>query len=61
MAKGYVPIVKSSNEKRIYDNVKALKIKLKKEDVIKLELDLNEYQSTISSGADSYAYLYLKK
>ena len=61
VAKGYVPIVKSSNEKRIYDNVKALKIKLKKEDVIKLELDLNEYQSTITSGADSYAYLYLKK
>ena len=41
------------DETRIYDNVKASKIKLKKEDVIKLELDLNEYQSTISSGADS--------
>ena len=61
VAKGYVSIVKSFNQNSIYDNVKALKIKLKKEDVIKLELDLNEYQSTISSGADSYAFLNLKK
>ena len=61
MTKGYVTIGKSSNGNRIYGNVKALKIKLKKEDVTKLELALNEYRSTISSGADSYAYLYLKK
>ena len=61
VAKGYVPIVKSCNEERIYDNDKALKIKLKKEAVIKSELDLSENQSTISSGAESYAYLYLKK
>ncbi|MGL5640252.1 MAG: aldo/keto reductase family protein [Mycoplasmoidaceae bacterium] len=60
VAKGYVPVVKSSNEKRIYANIKALKIKLKKEDVIELELNLNEHQSTISSGTDSYAFLSLK-
>lgn len=59
IAKKYVPLVKSTNEKRIEENIMALEIKLEKEDIINLELELNQHQSTISNGTDSYAYLSL--
>ena len=61
ISKGYVPLVKSTITKRIEDNIQALNIKLEKQDVVNLELSLNEHQSTIPGGSDSYAYLSILK
>lgn len=57
----YVPVIKSENPQRISDNIKGIKIKLKKADIDQIEAKLNQHETTISTSSDSYANLSISK
>lgn len=58
---GFVPIIKSEKEERIKDNIKALPIKIDREDLFTIENHCNKHKATTSEENDSYAFLYLDK
>lgn len=56
---GFCPIPRSDIESEITENIKALKIKISKDDLDILEKELNRHESTTHNKCDSYANLSL--
>ncbi|MGL4768915.1 MAG: aldo/keto reductase family protein [Mycoplasmoidaceae bacterium] len=57
---GYVPIVKSVDQKRIELNISKLDIDLSIEECQKIDILLNKHETTSSSKTDSYAFHSIK-